>query len=183
YHTDHRIVAVRYYILALPVDFNPVLDLVAGAGAFTLTGKSAGLGTDGVLVTETGEFALTGQDATLTYDEGGYSCTMTAATIPGAGATGYSEGSLFGAAGSIDQEPVPGETVTVIGSDPSATIIYFLGDLTSILNGLSVWVDGTDYTSLFGTTWTHTSGVTYIGTTDGGRPTFTASTSYLIEIK
>lgn len=183
YHTDHRIVGVRYYILALPVDFNPVLDLVAGAGAFTLTGKSAGLGTDGVLVTETGEFALTGQDATLTYDEGGYSCTMTAATIPGAGATGYSEGSLFGAAGSIDQEPVPGETVTVIGSDPSATIIYFLGDLTSILNGLSVWVDGTDYTSLFGTTWTHTSGVTYIGTTDGGRPTFTASTSYLIEIK
>lgn len=154
----------------------------AEAGVFTATGQAAGLLRALRLAADVGAFALTGQDASLTYDAGGFSCTMTAATISGVG-VGYSDGTLATAGGSIDQEPVPGETMIVCGDDGANTGVYFAGDLTATLNGLSVWVDSVDYTSAFGTTWTFSGGSTFITTSDGGRPTFTASTSYLIQIK
>jgi hypothetical protein len=74
---------------------------------------------------------------------GGYSCNL---TIGGSDPYGYSV-SLAGTFGSIDAEPVPGETLEVMawGSFINIKLIYFAGDIVTLLNPFDVYFNGVNY--------------------------------------
>lgn len=80
-----------------------------------------------------------------------FTCTLTAGTF--SGTAGYSDGSETAARGSIDQEPIPGNVLkyatTQVISTNNFTLILFAGDILSIVDGLSLYVDGNTDT----TTW------------------------------
>lgn len=114
---------------------------------------------------------------------GGYSCTMTAG-VDG-GDAGFS---VAGAYGSINAEPVPGETCEAIGTSGGAIfIVSFTGDITATLSGLHVWVDGVDYGAGedigLGAGWHVNAGSTLWARTSPTLPTFSNGVGYLIEIK
>ncbi len=108
---------------------------------------------------------------------GGYSVTMTAADYAGF-LVGYFP---LAASGSIDVEPIPGETLASIVSLPGqASVVQFVGDITHLLIGLHVWVEGVN---MAGGPWSY---VSESGTTEyafGNGSEFTDGNVYFIEIK
>lgn len=109
----------------------------------------------------------------------GYSFTMTAGNYVGF-VFGYYPDIGFG---SIDAEPIPGETLISCVSAPSQrrSSVAFPGDLTSLLTGLQVWIDGVPFTLT--TPWTYVS-VNDVTTCQFGNGTeFDDGKSYFIEIK
>lgn len=110
-----------------------------------------------------------------------FSCSMTAGNFSGA-VFGYSNGTGIPAFGSIDQQPIPGETLNLLAGPPLSGI-QFAGDVTSSVAGLSVWVDGVEY-PFDSQDWTHVmpANVT-TGSWTSGAPTFANAVTYFIEIK
>ncbi len=104
-----------------------------------------------------------------------YSFNMTAGT--GSGFTGYSDGSLIGAFGSIDAEPISGETLAAVISGPF-DVVSFTGDVTSLISTHTVWVDGVEYPG----SWSFTGSTTDY-TYDSTTPTFSNGVDYDIELK
>lgn len=110
----------------------------------------------------------------------GYSFNMTAGDFGGS-IQGYSDGNLLPAFGSIDAEPVSGETlVALIDQGSGSGGIVFTGDLLAEFTGLSVYVDSVEYP--FDTDWSNEGGVTQAGWSSSG-PDFVNTTVYFIEIK
>jgi hypothetical protein len=109
----------------------------------------------------------------------GYSFTMTAED--GGPVIGYDIG-VIGTFGSIDAEPIPGETLLNLFSG-FVNNIAFSGDLTSLLSGLTVWVDDVEYPFDLAD-WTYQSGgdVTDASWDEAG-PVFVDSNMYFVEIK
>lgn len=110
----------------------------------------------------------------------GYSFTMTAGQAFGF-VNGYSTGGDLGAFGSIDQEPISGQTLAALfelgGGDGS---INFDGDIVSIVSGLTVWVDSVEYP--FDSDWVFADGFT-AGEWTGSGPAFVNTNMYFVEIK
>lgn len=107
--------------------------------------------------------------------------TLTAGRIGLNNEIGYGKGSY----GSIDQEPIPGNDLSefyYLLSNGSG-IIYFEGDVTSELSGLTVWVDNTEYP--FDSDWTYSGGAdeTQAEWNAGNAPVFSDGVDYSIEIK
>lgn len=82
--------------------------------------------------------------------------------------------------GSIDVEPIFGHDLVSLSSGIASQFV-FDGDITSLVVGLTVWVDGVDYgTGLFGFVYGgSTTTLTWFGT----GPTFVNGISYLVEIR
>lgn len=107
-----------------------------------------------------------------------YACTLTAATL--VFATGYISG---GSTGSINQEPIPGQTLRQFVSSFGTTSIKFEGNIAALLSGLTVYVDGVSYASGF-SGWSYDGGDgATVGTWASGGPIFVASSVYAVEIK
>lgn len=108
----------------------------------------------------------------------GYTFTMTAGTL--VFATGYISG---GSAGSINQEPISGQTLRQLVSSFGTTNIKFEGDITALLSGLTVNVGGVSYAAGF-SGWSYDGGDgATVGTWASGGPIFVASSVYAVEIK
>lgn len=106
-----------------------------------------------------------------------YACTLTAATL--VFATGY----ISGGTGSISQEPIPGQTLRQFVSSLGTTNIKFEGDVTALVSGKDVYVDGVSYASGF-SGWSYDGGDgATVGTWASGGPIFVASSVYAVEIK
>lgn len=106
-----------------------------------------------------------------------YACTLTAATL--VLATGY----ISGGTGSISQEPIPGQTLRQFVSSLGTTNIKFEGDVTALVSGKDVYVDGVSYASGF-SGWSYDGGDgATVGTWASGGPIFVASSVYAVEIK
>lgn len=71
----------------------------------------------------------------------GYSCTITIGNL--GSYYGYYEGAL----GSLDAEPIPGYTSSVITWDVSGghTVAGFHTDILSLVNSLNVWIGGVNF--------------------------------------
>ena len=107
-----------------------------------------------------------------------YACTLTAATL--VFATGYISG---GSTGSINQEPIPGQTLRQFVSSLGTTNIKFEGDVTALVSGKDVYVDSVSYASGF-SGWSYDGGDgATVGTWASGGPIFVASSVYAVEIK
>lgn len=118
-----------------------------------------------------------GAAGSLAVGGGTYACTLTAASFV------FSTGYVAGAAGSIDQEPVPGETLRQFVSSFGTTSIKFEGDVTALLSGLTVYVGGVSYAAGF-SGWSYNGGDgTTGGTWSSGGPTFVNAGVYAVEIK
>ena len=110
---------------------------------------------------------------------GGYSFTMTAGEY-GFGINGYSNG-VFGNFGSIDHEPIPGETLVAFASDGASVFaIAIMGDARALVEGLDVWVDGVPLG--ISEEWFFDGDYTGIETLSAS-PTFIPDEEYFIEIK
>lgn len=67
---------------------------------------------------------------------------MTAGDLFGIGAGYYPQFSV----GSIDAEPIPGETlVQCYSATGSGSILAFSGDIVSVVTGKTVWIDSVEY--------------------------------------
>lgn len=111
---------------------------------------------------------------------GGYSFTMTAGDS-GVGLYGYDPGLFFGIFGSIDHEPIPGETLALVLSDgASGFTIAMMGDVMALVEGLDVWVDGVPQG--ISAEWDFNGDTTFIDTASVS-PTFIPDEEYFIEIK
>ena len=108
----------------------------------------------------------------------GYTCTLTAGTF--VFAKGYISG---GSTGSINQEPIPGQTLRQFISSFGTTNIKFEGNIAALLSGLTVYVAGVSYASNF-SGWSYNGGDgATVGTWASGGPIFVASSVYAVEIK
>lgn len=95
---------------------------------------------------------------------------------------GYSDGTQVTAFGSIDVEPIPGNDLSALFTGVSDGI-SFHGDVTSIVTGLTVWVDGVEY-PFDGFDWVYSSGSDLTsGVWNVGGPVFVNTAIYLVEIK
>lgn len=110
--------------------------------------------------------------------------TVTAAA--GNGALGYAGAVHYagwGPFGSIVAEPIDGFALQGCTRHPTfGSVIAFSGDVTALLAGKSVWVDGVDYGPGVQYQWTYAAGVTIWSRIAGG-PVFVAGETYSIEIK
>jgi len=121
--------------------------------------------------------AAAGAAGSLTVGGGAYACTLTAGSFV------FSTGYVAGAAGSIDQQPVPGETLRQFVSSFGTTSIKFEGDVTGLLAGLTVYVGGVSYAAGF-SGWSYNGGDgTTGGTWSSGGPVFVSAGVYAVEIK
>lgn len=110
---------------------------------------------------------------------GGYSCNVTVGDS-GGGGYGYDTGLLAGVIGSIDGQPIPGETLLAVvwATGGSAFYVFFDGDITGLVGSLDAYVDGVNYGG--SGSWDFADGYTnYVA---GSGPSFTSGT-YLFEIK
>ncbi len=111
-----------------------------------------------------------------------YSFNMTAGNLAGV-FFGYQSGSF----GSIDAEPIGGQTLSVCLYDPGniagqgQSYIAFNTDLTSLLTTQTVWIDSVQYAP--GTGWTYNSGNDTTYYTPASAWSFSDTVSYFIEIK
>lgn len=112
-----------------------------------------------------------------TSSASGYSFTMTAAM------SGFVTGYVAGSAGSISAEPILGQTLLELWSLSGLAVIAFDGDVTGLLSGLTVYVDGVSYAAGF-SGWEYDEGgdATY-GTWASGGPDFVDAGVYAAEIK
>jgi len=107
-----------------------------------------------------------------------YACTLTAATL--VFVTGYISG---GSTGSINQEPIPGQTLRQFVSSLGTTNIKFEGNIAALLSGLTVHVGGVSYAAGF-SGWSYDGGDgATVGSWASGGPIFVASSVYAVEIK
>lgn len=107
----------------------------------------------------------------------GYSFTMTAAM------SGPVTGYVAGSAGSISAEPVSGQTLLELWSLSGSAAIAFDGDVTGLLSGMAVYVDGVSHAAGFsGWAYDEFDGATY-GTWASGGPAFVDAGVYAVEIK
>lgn len=107
-----------------------------------------------------------------------YACTLTAGTL--VFVTGYISG---GSTGSINQEPIPGQTLRQFVSSFGTTNIKFEGNIAALLSGLTVHVGGVSYAAGF-SGWSYDGGDgATVGTWASGGPIFVASSVYAVEIK
>lgn len=107
------------------------------------------------------------------------SFNMTAGEFAGA-IRGYFPGLGFG---SINTEPFAGETLNLLISGSGSNGIAFAGDLTAMLAGLTVWVDGVEY-PFDGQDWAYDSGEDQTtGAWDVAGPVFANTVTYFVEIK
>lgn len=110
--------------------------------------------------------------------------TVTAAA--GNDAVGYAGAVHYagwGPFGSISAEPIAGYPLQGVTRQTSTgSVIAFTGDVTALLVGKSVWVDGVDYGPGVQYAWDYAAGVTIWSRITGG-PVFVDGVSYNIEIK
>lgn len=108
-----------------------------------------------------------------------YSCHVTAGSY--SAITGYLPTT---STGSIDTEPVPGQTLSACYTSSNSYFnVFFSGNIASLLAGLHVWLDGIDYgIGDSGTRFTYSSGNTKWSITSG-LPSMTVGNTYLLEIK
>ncbi len=108
----------------------------------------------------------------------GYTCTMTAGTL--GFVVGYVSG---GSVGSINQQPIPGQTLRQFISSFGTTNIKFEGNIAALLSGLKVYVNGVSYASNF-SGWSYNGGDgATVGTWGSGGPIFVTYNVYAVEIK
>lgn len=111
----------------------------------------------------------------------GYSCNLTIGT--GGGGYGYDTGVITGTFGSIDAEPIPGETLlaAVWASDGSFLTVAFdyAAGLVDVLQPLDVCINGVNYGG--SGLWDDSSEIFVIFEVYSG-PTLTSGT-YLVEFK
>jgi hypothetical protein len=108
----------------------------------------------------------------------GYSCNLTIGTF--SGVLGFGTVAVPGVAfGSIDAEPIPGETLNcALWTTTPEFVVNFAGDVVSLVNGFDVYFNGVNYGGAGA--WSFTSGATNLS-----RPTTPSETTgtYLLEIK
>lgn len=110
----------------------------------------------------------------------GYSFNMTAGNFSAGLLIGYSPGLT----GSIDAEPIPTNPLNGLFSGTIGNGIGFNdGDITGLLAGLTVWINGVQYAANF-SGWSYDGGgdATSASWSSGG-PTFVGGNSYFVEIK
>lgn len=105
----------------------------------------------------------------------------------GSGGAGYSNGTVFPAAGTISAEPLPSFVLIALTyySADTLTELAFAGDAVTALSGKSLIVDGVAYLLSAATVppdVTALPGVTYIAWSDTG-PGFFDGVSYTIRIE
>jgi hypothetical protein len=105
-----------------------------------------------------------------------YSFNMTA------GASGDTRGYFTGICGSIDAEPFPLNPLSVLAEDDVTGAMYFEGDLTEVLSGFVVWVDGAAY-PFDSADWTFDAGFTAAEWSAGATPQFVDTVVYLVELR
>lgn len=108
----------------------------------------------------------------------GYSCTMTAGAS--SGITGYGDGVFMPLMGSIDHEPIPGATLLFLASGSGISWIGFVGNLVSLLSGLTIWIDNVQYPVL---SWSYEESDNITVSDSVDLPLFVDSQQYFIEIK
>lgn len=110
-----------------------------------------------------------------------YSCTMTAGNTSGV-LQGYGNASSGIPMGSINHEPIPGQVLLQLTSgffDSAA----FEGDVTGIVAGLRVWVNGVEY-PFDNADWAYNSSLDATsGIWNTAGPVFVDTVSYFVEIK
>lgn len=155
---------------------------LAEAALFAFTGQAASLKVSRNIVAEAGIFALSGQPADLSVAGGDLSFNMTAGDYSSF-LHGYSDGTALDAFGSIDVEPLPGTTLTVLSSAPGIFgVVGFPGDETATLAGKTIWVDGVVYP--FDDDWAYDSGNdSTTASWAAAVPVFVVDQTYFIEIK
>ena len=90
-------------------------------------------------------------------------------------------GYISGSIGSIDQEPIPGNTFNgIISGDINQ--LAFTGDVLSLVSGLTVWVDDVEYAGVGWSDWAFLNGSTQASWSSGG-PTFVETEEHFVEIK
>lgn len=155
--------------------------LTADHASIALTGQSVDLKPLFINV-DHAAIALTAQNVGLAYSGDSYSFNLTAGDGPSSLYQGYSDGSLVGAMGTIDAEPIPGHTLIVFLDAISPTII-FSGDATAKVSGKSIWVDSVEY-PFDSMDWEYDSEEDYtFGEWSSGQLDFTATVEYFCEIK
>lgn len=153
------------YVLGL--FFAIVFAASAAAQSLTLTG--AGTGASGTPLPSSYSFTMTAGDYATVIQ--GYN---------------IDDSSGLPVMGSIDAEPIPGHVLGVLYTSSSQQgMIVFVGDVTALVSGKTVWVDGVEY-PFDSSGWQSTGG-------DGGSitaapwntagPVFVGGVSYFIEIK
>lgn len=113
----------------------------------------------------------------------GFSFNMTAGDLGGA-AQGYADETSAGI-GSIDAEPIPGETLQFLVTGTVINGINFHGDVLGSVTGRSVWVDSIQYPFDL-SDWAYDSDNDVTGATWNtgvGAPVFVNTVSYFVEIK
>lgn len=113
----------------------------------------------------------------------GYSFNMTAGDFSGV-IQGYADATSVNI-GSIDAEPITGETLQFLLTGSAGNGISFHGDVTASVSGKSVWVDGVQYPfDLADWNYDSENDVTGAGWNAGpGAPVFANTQSYFVEIK
>jgi hypothetical protein len=111
----------------------------------------------------------------------GYSCTITIGDYFGVlYGYGTEDGNLGQNVGSIDAEPIPGETLVDCFWDPAgAATVVILGNVTGLVGSLNVWLGGVNYGG--SGNWTY-DGSFATSVTTGTSPSNTSGT-ILLEIK
>lgn len=110
-----------------------------------------------------------------------FSCTMTAGVFSGV-VQGYGNASSGSPMGSINQQPIPGQVFRQLTSGFFDTA-GFEGDITGVVAGLRVWVDGVEY-PFDGTDWAYNSGInSTVAQWNTAGPVFVNTVSYFVEIK
>jgi hypothetical protein len=147
-----------------------------------VTGLFVGSYLEGVIV---GTSALTGALSGAS-DPTGYSFSMTAGNTGGV-AFGYARSGDsigIGPFGSINAEPIPGQTLDDVLSLSGNSYVIFAGDQTALLTGLTVWVDSVGYGAGDGGDWAYDSDNdrTVVVWSSGG-PVFADGVTYSIEIR
>jgi hypothetical protein len=108
----------------------------------------------------------------------GFSCNITLGS--GSGFYGYDTGVLVGTFGSIDGEPIPGETlVTAVWNGSNNLSVAFDGDILATLTTLNVYVNSVNYGG--SGEWDNSSGIYTVLERNVAVPE--TSGTYLFELK
>jgi hypothetical protein len=109
-------------------------------------------------------------------------------TNPSGAGAGYSGKNNFQGRptfGALNEEPIEGFPLQAcyrVGAPSNNSVVAFSGNVSALLAGKSVWVDGVDYGQGEQYKFTHHGGITLWNRIAGG-PTFAAGQSYSIEIR
>jgi hypothetical protein len=91
------------------------------------------------------ESGVSGTVGGTTTEPEGYSFNLTAGDGPSSLYQGYSDGSVAGAIGSINAEPIAGHAL-ILFIDAITPTILFDGNCLAEVSGKTVWVDSVEYT-------------------------------------